>query len=198
MRTTNNRFKQSRIFDRKTKIKFHSRTGNTWFHRELKSDVLTEMFKNKLIRMDTKGNEFLFWNMVFGLVTTPAKHVWFKLVHGHINLSLGLNIHQGLKIRYKFTHKYSTFQTVTPVVGSISGTLSQTHFSKSEFKNGHISRFCFVFQVIQVISSEKFFSAEEVDLNFISWIWIHESDSKASAWKRDRENPILSNVLIRG
>ena len=28
--TTNNRFKRSRIFDSKTKIKFHSRTGNTW------------------------------------------------------------------------------------------------------------------------------------------------------------------------
>jgi len=28
--TTNNRFKRSRIFDSKTKIKFHSRTANTW------------------------------------------------------------------------------------------------------------------------------------------------------------------------
>jgi len=58
--------------------------------------------------------------------------------------------------------------TMTPVAGSIFGPLSQTHLSKSEFKNGHISRFCFVFQVIQVISSAKFFSAEEVDLSFIS------------------------------
>jgi len=62
--------------------------------------------------------------------------------------------------------------------GSIFGPLSQTHFSKSEFKNGHISRFCFDFQVIHVISSGNFFSAEEVDLSFISWIWIHESDFK--------------------
>ena len=44
-------------------------------------------------------------------------------------------------------------------------TFSQTHISKSELKNGHISRFCSVFQVIQVISSAKFFSAEEVDLS---------------------------------
>jgi len=57
-------------------------------------------------------------------------------------------------------------------------TFSQTHISKSELKNGHISRFCSVFQVIQVISSAKFSSAEEVDLSFISWIWIHESDFK--------------------
>jgi len=34
---------------------------------------------------------------------------------------------------------------------------SQTHISKSELKNGHISRFCSIFQVIQVISSAKFF-----------------------------------------
>ena len=54
---------------------------------------------------------------------------------------------------------------MTPVAGSIFGPLSQTHISKREFKNGHISRFCSVFQVIQVISSAKFFSAEEVDLS---------------------------------
>jgi len=76
-----------------------------------------------------------------------------------------------------------------PVAGSIFGPLSQTHISKSEFKNGHISRFCSVFQVIQVISSAKFFSAEEVDLSFNSWIWIHESDFKdffleKRLWKR--------------
>jgi len=63
------------------------------------------------------------------------------------------------------------------------GPHSQTHFSKSEFKTGRISRFCFVFQVIQVISSGK------VDLNFISWICIHESDFKGfflekRPWKR--------------
>ena len=50
-----------------------------------------------------------------------------------------------------------------PVAGSIFRPLFQTPISKREFKNGHISRFCFVFQVIQVISSGKFFSAE-VDL----------------------------------
>ena len=59
------------------------------------------MFEFFLIRMDTKGNEFLIRNIVFGPVTTPAKHVFLV----HINLSGGLNIHQGLKIRYIFTHK---------------------------------------------------------------------------------------------
>jgi len=53
---------------------------------------------------------------------------------------------------------------LTPVAGSVFGQLSQTHFSKSEFKNGQISKSCFVFQVIQVTSSAKFVSAEEVDL----------------------------------
>jgi len=54
------------------------------------------------------------------------------------------------------------------VAGSIFGPLSQNHFSESELKNGQISKSSFVFQVIQVISSAKFFSAEEVDLSFIS------------------------------
>jgi len=40
-----------------------------------------------------------------------------------------------------------------PVAGSIFRPLSQTHIHKRELKNGHISRFSFVFQVIQVISS---------------------------------------------
>jgi len=57
---------------------------------------------------------------------------------------------------------------LTPVAGSIFRPLSQTHISKREFKNSHISRFCSVFQVIQVISSATFFSAEEVDLSFNS------------------------------
>jgi len=47
------------------------------------------------------------------------------------------------------------FWTTSP--DSIFRPLSQTHFSKSEFKNGHVSRFCFVFQAIQVILSGKFY-----------------------------------------
>ena len=80
---------------------------------------------------------------------------------------------------------------VTPVAGSIFRPLSQTHISKSEFKNGHISRFCSVFQVIQVISSAKFFSAEEVDLGFNSETKEHPQISNPSFWKRDRENIFL-------
>jgi len=64
---------------------------------------------------------------------------------------------------------------------------SQTHISKSELKNGHISRFCSVFQVIQVISSAKFSSAEEVDLSFNSETKEHPQISIPSFWKRDCE-----------
>jgi len=58
-----------------------------------------------------------------------------------------------------YRSKCSLATGVTPVAWSIFRPLSQTHISKSEFKNGHISRFCSVFQVIQVISSARFLSA---------------------------------------
>jgi len=58
-------------------------------------------------------------------------------------------------------------------------TFSQTHISKSELKNGHFSRFCSVFQVIQEISSAKFSLRKKLTSAWaISWIWIHESDFK--------------------
>jgi len=44
----------------------------------------------------------LIWNMVFGHVPTPAKHVLLV----HMNMLQGLKIHQGLKIRHIFTHKH--------------------------------------------------------------------------------------------
>jgi len=88
--------------------------------------------------------------------------------------------------------------SVTPVAGSNFRPLSQTHISKREFKNGHISRFCSVFQVIQAISSAKIFSAEEVDLSFNSETKEHPQISNPSFWKRDRENVFSTNVLIRG
>jgi len=80
---------------------------------------------------------------------------------------------------------------VTPVAGSIFWPLSQTHISKRQLKNGHISRFCSVFQVIQVISSAKFSSAEEVDLIFNSETKEHPQISNPSFWKSDRENVFL-------
>ena len=46
----------------------------------------------------------------------------------------------------------------TTVAGSISGPLFHTHFSKRDYKNGHISRFYFV---PDPISSEKIFNNEE-------------------------------------
>ena len=72
--------------------------------------------------------------------------------------------------------------------GSIFRPLSQTYISECEFKNGHISRFCSVFKVIQVISSVKFFSTEEIDLSFNSETKEHPQISNPSFWKRDREN----------
>ena len=74
---------------------------------------------------------------------------------------------------------------------SIFRPLSQTHISKRELKNGHISRFCSVFQVIQVISLAKVFSAEEVDLSFNSETKEHPQISNPSFWKRDHENVFL-------
>jgi len=51
-----------RIFERKTKIKFHwwIRSAKTpGSHRESKSDLLTKKIKKNVVRMDTKGNKFL-------------------------------------------------------------------------------------------------------------------------------------------
>jgi len=107
--TTNNRFKRSRIFDSKTKIKFHSRTGNTWFTSGIE---VWSADRNVWIFFDSHGYErkqILFRNMVFGLLPTPAKHVLLL----RINLSQVLNIHQGLKISYTFTHKQFNLQTVS-------------------------------------------------------------------------------------
>jgi len=84
-----------------------------------------------------------------------------------------------------------TWALITPVAGSIFRPFSQTHISKRESKNGHISRFCSVSQVIQVISSGKFFSAEEVDLSFKSKTKEHPQVSNPSFWKGDRENVVL-------
>jgi len=83
------------------------------------------------------------------------------------------------------------WDAMTLVAGSIFRPLSQTHISNREFKNGHISGVCSVFQVIQVLSSAKFFSAEEVDLSFNSETKEHPQISNPSFWKRDRENVFL-------
>jgi len=86
---------------------------------------------------------------------------------------------------------------VTPVAGSIFGPLAQTHFSKRVFKNGHISRFCFVFQVILVILSVNFCSAEEVNLSFNAETKEHPKISKPSFWKRDCENVFVQMFKFR-
>jgi len=97
-----------------------------------------------------------------------------------------------LDYMYTYTPTYTLANlTFTSVAGSIFRPLSQTHISKSEFKNGHISKFYSVFQVIQVISSGNFFSSEEVDVSFNSGTKEHPQISNPSFWKRDRENIFL-------
>jgi len=59
-------------------------------------------------------------------------------------------------IQSSFSHISGPGGCLAPVAGSIFRPLSQTHICKREFTNGRISRFCFVFQVIQVISSGEF------------------------------------------
>jgi len=80
---------------------------------------------------------------------------------------------------------------LSPVAGSILRPLSQSHIFKREFMNDHISRFCSVFQVIQVISSAKLFYVEEVDISFNSKKKKFSQISKPDFWKRDRENFFL-------
>jgi len=72
-----------------------------------RSQICWQKCLNFFIRMDTIGNEFLIRNMVLGPVTTPATHILLA----HVNLSPGLNTHQGLKIRY-ITHKQGELQIV--------------------------------------------------------------------------------------
>jgi len=56
---------------------------------------------------------------------------------------------------------------LTPLADAGSRIHFSTTFPDSKLDKGvqifHISRFCSVFQVVQVISSAKFFPAEEVD-----------------------------------
>jgi len=83
---------------------------------------------------------------------------------------------EGISHFSQFVSVFSTFKLFVPINGELINagsrinfwTFSQTHISKSELKSAHISRFCTVFQVNQVISSAKFSSAEAVDLSFNS------------------------------
>jgi len=148
--TTNNRLKRSRIFDSKTKtwIKFYSRTGNTWFTPGIKVWSADRKF---WFFLDSHGYErefILIGNMVFGLVPTPAKHVLLV----HINMSLGLNIHQGLKIRFIFTRKQSHNQIVNVeknrhniLIETSFILMQQSHMrfeSWGNFQNESISKKC--------------------------------------------------------
>ena len=124
----------------------------------------------------------------------------FIYIYTHIYIYIYPYVHIYTYSYESFTEssQFHKIMNLTPVAGSIFRPLSRTHFSKSDFKNGHLSRFCLVFQVIQVISSgncslrrkltsASFYESESMDLI-----------SKASFWKRDRDILFLSNVLIRG
>jgi len=67
-----------------------------------------------------------------------------------------------------FVKSWKQILDLMPIAISIFGPLSQTHFPERSRTAISPSRFGFVFQVIQVISSGKFFSAEKVDLSFNS------------------------------
>jgi len=100
----------------------------------------------------------------------------------------GLKISQSQGIPHKIAshtgicEKLRGTRVLTPVAGSIFRPLSHTYISDREFKNGHIPRFCSVFQVIKVISSGKFFSAKGVDLSFNSETKEHPQISNPSFW----------------
>jgi len=78
---------------------------------------------------------------------------------GQFNLNLH---HSGFRFAFRQAFWVSSFNE-RAVAGPIFGPLSQWDISKSEFKNGQISKSCFVFQVIQLILLGNFFSAEEVE-----------------------------------
>jgi len=82
-----------------------------------------------------------------------------------------------------------------PHLNAGSGINFSTTFPDSKLEKRvqifHISRFCSVFQVIQVISSAKFCSDEEVDLIFNSETKEHPQISNPSFQKRDRKNIFL-------
>jgi len=97
----------------------------------------------------------------------PGKGAFFDLIEWLKIVFLGLYFYV-IFLHLNYFSYLDMLGLVTPVAGSIFRPLSLTQKSGSEFSDGHIPRFCSVFEVIQVISSAKFFLAEEVDLSFNS------------------------------
>jgi len=136
--TTNNRFKRSRIFDSKTKIKFHSRTGNTWFTPGIEVWSADRKF---WIFFDSHGYErqlILIWNRGFGHVPTPAKHVLLV----HMNMLQGLKIHEGLKINDVIIHKYFKCAHVNVNHGSLVGWATGCPYRRLWFDHLDENLFC--------------------------------------------------------
>jgi len=100
--TTNNRFKRSRIFESKTQIKFHSRTGNTWFNTGNRGLIAERKF---WIFFDSHGHDTKCFGFEIWLAAMfkPLRNTFCWYIH--INMLQGLKNHQGLKMRHICTLK---------------------------------------------------------------------------------------------
>ena len=93
--------------------------------------------------------------------------------------------------------RFTSHLRLTLVTGSILRPLSQTDISKCDFKDGHISRLCFVFRVIQVIIRKVFLCGG-------SWPLIQirsegaPPDFKAFFFEKRPCKHFSTNVPIRG
>ena len=156
-------------------LQFNQKVGSERWQgfRNQKNICLSNNAPKKIIWRETHSSYF---NRFF----VPKFLCYNQLKPGRSRLMLKLSIIEIITLFF-----------ITPVARSIFRPLAQTHISELEFKNGHISRFRFVFQVIQVISSAKFLSAEEIDLSFNPETKEQPQISKPSFWKRNRENIFL-------
>jgi len=106
------------------------------------------------------------------------------------------------KMQENLTAKHISYHSITPVAGSIFGPLSQTHFSKSEFKNEisssalldiQITLLCvcgvdsFIPELQHLI--EKLFHglfSKKKPLKSDSWIQIHEIKLRSTFFRREK------------
>ena len=79
--------------------------------------------------------------MVFGFVPTPAKHILLV----HMNMLQELKIHQGLKIRYIFTHIHSISPLVIVEPRQLRGLRDRRTIEKSLVRSpGQDRKLCFL------------------------------------------------------
>ena len=156
--TLNNRFKWSRIFDSKTNIKFHSRTGNTWFAPGIEVWSADRKF---WIFFDSHGYKrklILIRNMGFGHVPTPAIHVLLV----HMNMLQGLKIHQGLKIKHIFTHQHSKYFLSKLLHDSSDGWATGWHYKGPWLEHPNETKMCFFWKVTRFENCINFQNARAI------------------------------------